>query len=392
MNRKLLPMAIGLALSSPGFAQAQTPEGGAPPPVDASIPVTYVGSNARVSLGIDNDGDVLGEILGIFGKTDEHAWLGQLWLGQGGAGGVQIDYHWLHGADATEHPENAGIWKVFGAADQNQWKDRKVSLGLGWEKQDFTVDGYLMHAVTGSRLANSATSTSTTEISGTDENGPYTQTQTIETFTNFYEHPYDNGVGVRLGKYFDDPLIRVRGGLDYERGKHSADQFTLSLGIDKYFANTGFSLSLEGETLHKSGDFETDDSDTRGWLLLRYSFGQSFRAREPYRMVQVEKSVPDPAPPATPQVIRNEVKLDGDAFFDFDHSNLRPDAVAALDELLAKLKSAERVSRIGVIGHTDSVGTVEYNQKLSERRAASAKKYLVERGIPADQIDTRGEG
>ena len=394
MTRKLLPMAIGLALSSPGFAQAQAPIEGNAPPVDASIPVTYVGSNLRVSLGVDEDGDVLGEILGILGKTDEHAWLGQLWLGQGGAGGVQIDYHWLRGSadDALEHPENASIWKVFGAADQNAWKDRKVSLGLGWEKDDFSVDGYLMHAVTGSRLTNALTSTTTTEISGSDENGPYTQTQTIETFTKFYEHPYDNGVGVRLGKYFDDPLIRVRGGLDYERGSYSSDQFTLSLGIDKYFANTGFSLSLQGEALRKNGDFENDSNDTRGWLLLRYDFGHSFRAREPYRMVQVEKTVPDSAPPPAPQVIRNEVKLDGDAFFDFDHFNLRPDAVAALDELLAKLKSVERVSRITVVGHTDSVGTVAYNQKLSERRAASAKKYLVERGIPEDQIDTRGEG
>jgi len=395
MTRKLLPMAIGLALSSPGFAQAQGPVEGNSPPVDASIPVTYVGSNLRVSLGVDEDGDVLGEILGILGKTDEHAWLGQLWLGQGGAGGVQIDYHWLRGSadDALDHPESASIWKVFGAADQNAWKDRKVSLGLGWEKDDFSIDGYLMHAVSGSRLTNALTSTTTTEISGSDENGPYTQTQTIETFTKFYEHPYDNGVGVRLGKYFDDPLIRVRGGLDYERGSYSSDQFTLSLGIDKYFANTGFSLSLQGEALRKNGDFENDSNDTRGWLLLRYDFGHSFRAREPYRMVQVEKTVPaDTAPPPAPQVIRNEVKLDGDAFFDFDHFNLRPDAVAALDELLAKLKSVDRVSRITVVGHTDSVGTVVYNQKLSERRAASAKKYLVERGIPEDQIDTRGEG
>jgi outer membrane protein OmpA-like peptidoglycan-associated protein len=401
MARKLLPVAIGLALSSTGFAQTQAEiDQGRQPPVDASapvqsVPVTYVGSNLRVSLGVDEDGDVLGEVLGILGKTDEHAWLGQLWLGNGGAGGVQVDYHWLRGSadEAADHPDNASVWKVFGAGDQNAWKDRKVSLGLGWEKQDFSVDGYLMHSVTGSRLANTTTDTILTEISGSDENGPYTQTQTVETLTKFYEHPYDNGVGVRLGKYFDDPLIRVRGGLDYERGKYSSDQVTLTLGVDKYFANTGFSLSLQGEALRKDGDFETDKNDTRGWLLLRYDIGQNFRAREPYKMVQVENTAPASAPPpSAPQVIRNEVKLDGDAFFNFDRYNLRPDAVAALDELLAKLKSVDRVSRISVVGHADAIGTVAYNQKLSERRAASARKYLVEHGIPDDQIDTRGEG
>ncbi|MEO7326055.1 MAG: Ig-like domain-containing protein [Dokdonella sp.] len=393
-HRNLLALAIGLALSSAAFAQAD-PSATPPPTGDAMIPVTYVGANARVSLGVNEHGDVLGEVLGILGKTDEHAWLGQLWLGQGGAGGVQVDYHWLRGGSdaAIEQPENASVMKVFGAVDQNAWKDRKVSLGAGWEKNDFSVDGYLMHATSGSRLAGTTLTTDVTQITGSDATGDYTQTQTIDTLTQAFEHPYDNGVGLRFGKYFDEPLLRVRGGLDYERGKYSSDQWTLSLGLDKYIANTGFSVSLLGETLRKSGDFETDRNDTRGWLLLRYDIGQNYRAREPFKMVQVERRAPEVAPaPAAPQVVRNEVKLDGDAFFNFDHSDLRPDAIAALDELIAKLKSSSRVSRVNVIGHTDSVGTVAYNQKLSERRAASAKRYLVAHGIDADQIDTHGAG
>jgi outer membrane protein OmpA-like peptidoglycan-associated protein len=396
-RRKVLPIAIGLALSSAGFAQNHPPQPVDPPSLagDATIPVTYVGANARVSLGVNEHGDVLGEILGILGKTDEHAWLGQLWLGQGGAGGVQVDYHWLHGsADAAiEHPENASVLKAFGAFDQNVWKDRKLTLGAGWEKDDFSVDAYLMHATSGSRLTGTTLTTDVTQLGGSDANGDYTQTQTIDTLTQAFEHPYDNGIGARFGKYFDEPLLRVRGGLDYERGKYSSDQWTLSLGLDKYIANTGFSVSLLGEALRKSGDFENDKNDTRGWLLLRYDIGQNYRPREPYKMVQVERRTADVAPvPATPQVVRNEVKLDGDAFFNFDHSDLRPDAVAALDALIAKLNSSSRVSRVSVIGHTDSVGTVAYNQKLSERRAASAKRYLAAHGIDADQIDTRGAG
>lgn len=393
MTRKLLPLAIGLALSPAVFAENPSNSDPArPPPVDPSIPVTYVGSNLRVSLGVDQDGDVLGEILGILGKTDDHAWLGQLWLGNGGAGGVQVDYHWLHGS--ADSDDSASVWKVFGAGDQNQWKDRKATLGLGWERQDFSIDGYYSHSISGSRLTNTTTDTITSTINGSDAGGPYTQMQTIETLTHFYEHPYENGVGVRVGKYFDDPLLRVRGGLDYERGRFSSDQVTLSLGVDKYFSNTGFSLSLEGEALRKDGDFETDKNDTRGWLLLRYEFGQSFRPREPFKMVQVEKQVPDTSapPPPAPQVMRNDVRLDGDAFFDFDHSDLRLDAVAALDELIAKLKSGARVSRVGVVGHTCNIGTAAYNQKLSERRAATVKTYLVAHGVAADEIEASGEG
>ncbi len=359
-RRTLLAVAIGFALSSSAFAQS----GSAPPPVDATIPLTYVGSNARVSLGVDSHGDVLGDVLGVLGKTDDHAWLGQLWLGQAGAGGAQVDYHWLHGSvgDAIDRPDGVSVLKTFVAFDQNAWKDRKVSLGAGWERNDFSVDGYLMHATSGSRLARTALATDITQISGSDSQGQYTQTQTIDTLTQYFEHPYDDGLGLRFGKYFDEPLLRVRGGLDYERGKYHSDQWTLSLGVDN-------------------------------WLLLRYDIGQNYRARAPYKMVQVERRVPQVAPvAAAPQVVRNEVKLDGDAFFGFDKSSLRPDAVAALDALIAKLKSIDRVSRVSVVGHTDSVGSIAYNQKLSERRAASAKRYLVAHGIAAEQIDTHGEG
>jgi outer membrane protein OmpA-like peptidoglycan-associated protein len=395
--RKSLLVAAVFVLSSAGLL-AQTNPANAPP-VDASVPITYVGSNARVSLGVDEHGDVLGEILGILGKTDEHAWLADLWLGQGGSGGVQLDYHWLHGsaADAIEHPDRPSVWKVFGAVDQDAWKDRKATVGLGWQKNDFSVDGYVMKSTTGARLISSAELINTTQINGSDTQGEYVQTQTIDTLTQVFEHPYDNGIGMRLSQYLDDPLLRIIGGVDYERGKYSSDQWTLSLGVDKYIANSGFSVSLLGEALHKSGRFETsiglDRSDARAWLLLRYDIGQNYRPREQFQMVETQQQAPpESAPPTHPQVVRNEVKLDGDAFFDFDRHNLRPDAIAALDELIAKLKSSARVSRVSIVGHTDAIGTVEYNQVLSERRAESAKRYLVEHGIEADQIDTRGEG
>jgi outer membrane protein OmpA-like peptidoglycan-associated protein len=382
---RTLPFCIAIALASTAHAQT-TPENA----MDATVPITYVGSNARVSLGINDDGDVLGEILGILGKTDESAWLAELWLGQGGAGGVQLGYNWLRG-----EPESgsASVWKVFAAGDQNVFKDRKASLGLGWERNDLFFSGYLTHATSGKRLVDSDLDIDVNTLTGSDANGNWTQTQTIETLTEFFERPYENGVGLRFGGYFDEPLIRVRGGLDYEKGKFDSSQATVSVGVDKYFRNSGFSLTLQGESLRKTGDFETDKSDTRGWLLVRYDIGQSFRAREPFRMVEV------PAAPATaaiaaaePQVIRNDVRMDGDAFFGFDQSTLRPDAVAALDALVAKLESTSRVSRVSVVGHTDAVGPVAYNQRLSERRAAAAKDYLVGRGIPADQIDARGEG
>lgn len=398
MHRSLLALSIAMALSAPAMAQDAPPTDGSRPPVnDPSIPLTYTGSNARVSLGVNDDGDVHGEALGIFGFDGDSAWIGQLWLAEHGAGGVQFDYHWLWGGktrqDTIDNPDSVSVGKAFIAVDQNIWHDRKATVGMGWEKNDFFVDGYLSGAVTGSRFVNSASTSITDILTGVENGRPYTQTSTTTTIVDAFERPYEAGVGVRLGKYFDDSLWRVRGGLDYERGKYDSDQLTVSLGADKYFRNTGWSLTLEGEHLRKSGRFEIDKNDDRGWLFVRYDFGQSFRPKEPFRNVQVERTEAAAAPaPRDVQVIRNEVKLDGDAFFDFDHFNLRPDAVAALDTLLAKLNGTTRVSRITLVGHTDSVGTDAYNQRLSERRANAAKDYLVGHGVPADQIDVHGEG
>ncbi len=393
MRRSLLTLSISAALCSPVMAQTNQTSAVA----DASVPVTYVGTNGRISLGIDNHGDVQGEGLGIFDYTGEHAWLGGLWLGQGGAGGVQLDYHWLWAGksrqDTIDHPDDVAVAKAFIAADQNAWHDRKLTLGAGYEKHDFFVDGYLMGALTGRRFVDSMTDIETTTLTGSDATGPYTQTQTITTLTDFFERPYNYGAGVHIGKYFDDPLVRLRAGLDYEVGHNDADQLTVSAGVDKYLRNTGWSFSLEGEHLRKSGPFEMDRSDDRGWFLVRYEFGQSFRAREPYTMVQVEKPANKSATaPAAAQVMRNDVRLDGDAFFNFDKANLLPETARGVDELIAKLKSGARASKVSVIGHTCNIGSASYNQKLSERRAQAVRDYLIKQGIPADEIEARGEG
>ena len=63
---------------------------------------------------------------------------------------------------------------------------------------------------------------------------------------------------------------------------------------------------------------------------------------------------------------------------------------AILDELAGILRQSN--SRVEVGGHTCSLGTEEYNQRLSERRAASVKSYLVKKGVPASNLVTRGYG
>lgn len=78
-------------------------------------------------------------------------------------------------------------------------------------------------------------------------------------------------------------------------------------------------------------------------------------------------------------------------FFDFDKSELKPATIAALDGLIAKAKGRTVEATI-VVGHTDSIGTPEYNQKLSVRRAEAVKAHLTSKGIDPSAVFTEGKG
>ena len=80
-----------------------------------------------------------------------------------------------------------------------------------------------------------------------------------------------------------------------------------------------------------------------------------------------------------------------DAFFDFDKSVLKPEGKAKLDDLVGKMK-AINLEVIIAVGHTDSVGTDAYNQKLSVRRAEAVKAYLVSKGVEKNRVYTEGKG
>ena len=100
---------------------------------------------------------------------------------------------------------------------------------------------------------------------------------------------------------------------------------------------------------------------------------------------------PPPPPPAPPAPTSEKVTYAADAFFDFDKYDLKPEGKAKLDDLVSKM-SAMNLEVIIAVGHTDSIGTEEYNQKLSVRRADAVKAYLVSKGVEKNRIYTEGKG
>ena len=78
-------------------------------------------------------------------------------------------------------------------------------------------------------------------------------------------------------------------------------------------------------------------------------------------------------------------------YYDFDKWNIRPDAAAELDKFAAFLLDNPRIS-VELSSHTDSRGTTNYNQTLSQKRAESAVEYLITKGVPKDRITAKGYG
>ena len=105
----------------------------------------------------------------------------------------------------------------------------------------------------------------------------------------------------------------------------------------------------------------------------------------------VAAPMPPPPPPKAPEPTSEKVSFAAETLFDFDKSAVKPAGKAALDDLLRKLKGMD-TEVVVTVGHTDSVGSNEYNQKLSLRRAEAVKAYLVSKGVEASRVYTEGKG
>ncbi|GAB4353955.1 MAG: OmpA family protein [Gammaproteobacteria bacterium] len=86
-----------------------------------------------------------------------------------------------------------------------------------------------------------------------------------------------------------------------------------------------------------------------------------------------------------------KVGIASEATFDVDRSDLKPSAYNTFGKIAGVLKTYDKTV-IHVVGHTDSTGSDEYNQALSERRAVSVGNYLLSQGIPGDRLMMEGRG
>ena len=141
----------------------------------------------------------------------------------------------------------------------------------------------------------------------------------------------------------------------------------------------------------------TGHVDTLSFALV-YKMGRPV-ARAPAYVAPAEvapvvaETAPPPPPPvkAAPVPVSEKVSFAAEALFDFDKAVVKPEGKAALDELLVKLQGMNTEVMV-TVGHTDSVGSDAYNQKLSLRRAEAVKAYIVTKGVDASRVYTEGKG
>jgi OOP family OmpA-OmpF porin len=160
------------------------------------------------------------------------------------------------------------------------------------------------------------------------------------------------------------------------------------------------SVTVDGQTVRNCQSI-SDSNDDTFWVwgaligaasgaVLCGLLGHVFLDPEP----EVTLEAPPPPAPAAAEVppppVKQRIVLRG-VNFDFNSSAIRPDSGPVLDQGASLLKQHPDVTVV-VEGYTDSIGTEQYNQALSIRRAESVYRYLVNRGVDPERLRVEGFG
>jgi len=115
--------------------------------------------------------------------------------------------------------------------------------------------------------------------------------------------------------------------------------------------------------------------------------------QEPPAPPPAAKPAPAAAAPTPPKRCDASVTFQNDETYPFAKADLTAAAKTRLDrDVVDKLASCASIEAVVIEGHADRLGSQQFNQKLSERRADNAKAYLVSKGVARDKIETIGMG
>lgn len=178
-----------------------------------------------------------------------------------------------------------------------------------------------------------------------------------------------------------DPGVSFGGGLDY----YLTDDVALTLfGRWNRIFGGARPNRIPGTVFNSDPNTGPVDFVTTG-IGFKYDFREKAAPPPPPPPPPVKKAEAPPPPPVAKRLVLRGVN------FDFNKADIRPQDVPILEEAVRTLKS-EGFPGVIAIGHTDSIGSEEYNQRLSVRRADSVRNWLVKNGVPRDKIVVEGRG
>jgi len=195
--------------------------------------------------------------------------------------------------------------------------------------------------------------------------------------------------------------------LDYAVAGGSKDSVMGNVGAGvQYLVTENIGLQADLRSVWSEANIGADSKTVANTVL---NFGAIFRFGVPAPVVaepvpQPVAIVAEPVPqPVAVAVVEEPVKpackpnvetitIQSEALFDFDNTVVKGKNNKVLDDIAAKIREHDDVEFILVTGHTDTIGTDGYNQKLSERRADAVKKYLATQGIKDVRIKSVGKG
>jgi len=167
----------------------------------------------------------------------------------------------------------------------------------------------------------------------------------------------------------------------------SSDDSKTKIGIGfEYELSDALSVRAEWEQARLPANQITDQKMNLATVGVVYRFG---RAAAPAPVVEASAPAPAPTPAPTPAPQTVSVTLAASALFDFDDAVLSAAGRQELDALVRQINGLTYDAVI-VIGHTDRIGTRDYNLGLSERRANAVRAHLVQGGIAANRITASG--